>query len=121
MLAFRVEIKRARLREKLKALPEDMRKSYKKSLREAVMAVRRDARELVPERTKELRRSIRFKVAKDGLSAIVRPTAYYGGFVEHGTESMEAQPYMRPAAEAERKRFPGRISADLRAALKEYR
>lgn len=121
LLQFTIEIKRAKLREQLKQLPEDMRKSYRKSLREASMAVRRDARKLVPVRTKALRKSIKFKIARDGLSAIVRPTVYYGLYVEHGTERQEAQPFMRPAAAAEKKRFAGRISADLREALKAYR
>lgn len=121
MLQFTVEVKRAKLRNKLQALPEDMRKSFRKSLRESAMAVRKDARRLVPEDTRALRKSIKFKIARDGLSAVVRPTLYYGTFVEHGTKKMQAQPFMRPAAELERPRFPGRISADLRVALKKYR
>lgn len=113
--------KRAKLREALKELPEDLRKAVKKALRESAMAVRKDARARVPERTKALRKSISFKVHKDGLSAIVRPTKHYGLFVEHGTKRQEAQPYMKPAAEAERKRFAKRFSAEVHAALKAYR
>jgi HK97 gp10 family phage protein len=113
--------KAQKLRAALKQLPEDMRKGVKKALRESAMAVRKDARKRVAVRTKALRKSISFKVAKDGLSAKVFPKKHYGTWVEHGREGQEAQPFMRPAAEAERPRFPKRISKDVHDALKAYR
>lgn len=121
-IKYTLEVARAKkLRAALEQLPEDMRKGVRKALRESSMAVRKEARKYVPERTKALRKSIKFKVSKDGLSSVVRPTLYYGTFVEHGTKRQEAQPFMRPAAEAERPRFPKRISKDVHDALKAYR
>lgn len=121
-IKYTIEVARKKkLRAALESLPDDMRKGVRKAVRESALSVRKDARRTVAVLTKALRKSIKFKVAKDGLSATVMPTEYYGTFVEHGTESMEAQPFMRPAAEAERPRFPKRISKDVHDALKAYR
>jgi HK97 gp10 family phage protein len=122
VIKYRLQVaKQRKLRAALQQLPDDMRKGVKKSVRGAAMAVRKDARKFVPERTKALRKSIGFKVAKDGLSARVFPKMRYSAWVEHGTEAQAAQPYMRPAAEAERPRFAKRMSQDVHDALKAYR
>lgn len=63
-----------------------------------------------PHDTGTLRRSIMLNIKDGGLTADVRATAHYAGYVELGTRFMAAQPYMRPAFNGVKKQF----EADLR-------
>lgn len=60
--------------------------------------VEAQAKTRAPVDTGYLRSSISADIR--GLTAIVGPTAHYGGYVERGTSRMAAQPYMAPAADA---------------------
>lgn len=46
----------------------------------------------------------------DGLRAEIKPEAEYAGYVEFGTYKMAAQPFMRPAADANEANFAALIS-----------
>jgi HK97 gp10 family phage protein len=106
-----------KLKRQLKELPEELRTGIRKAVRSSAAAVRADARKRVRVDTGDLRRSIRYKTDRDGLGAVVKVHEYYGHFIEFGTSSIPAEPFLRPAAEAERKQFPSRISDDVRKAL----
>ena len=69
-----------------------------------------DARHAAPRRTGELRAGIHSEHA--GLSGTVKSTARHSTFVEHGTYKDAAQPFMHPAAERARKRFP-QVARDI--------
>lgn len=60
-------------------------------------AVLSDARRLVPVDTGDLQRSLHRELAPGGLSARIGSDIGYAAYVEHGTENMDAQPYLRPA------------------------
>ncbi|HEV8639450.1 MAG TPA: HK97-gp10 family putative phage morphogenesis protein [Chloroflexota bacterium] len=70
----------------------------------AALGIEADAKRRVPVRTGALRRSIH-TVMTTPLSATVGPSAEYGAYVEFGTRSMPARPYLIPAAEAARGPF----------------
>jgi HK97 gp10 family phage protein len=106
-----------KLKRELKELPDELRKGIRKAVRSSASAIRTGARKRVPVDSGDLKKSIRFKTDRDGLGAVVKVHEYYGHFIEFGTSSIPAHPFLRPAAEAERKAFPTRISDDVRKAL----
>lgn len=55
--------------------------------------------------TGNLKRSIGLEISPNGLKATVEPKAEYAAYVELGTRKMEAQPYLRPAFEEQKKQF----------------
>lgn len=60
--------------------------------------IERDAKAIVPVDTGNLKNSItRTTATVTDLSGEVGPTAFYGGYVNWGTEFMDPQPYMDPA------------------------
>lgn len=79
---------------------------------DAAHALRDDAKRTVPVDTGKLRDGIgaRVKGLKAEVAVFDRDT-YYGQWVEHGTSSRPAQPFMLPAAERERSRFVKRLIA----------
>jgi len=80
--------------------------------------VRDDARLRAPRgKTGDLRRGIRGEPVE--LVGEVKSTVRYAAFVEHGTYRNEAQPYMRPAADKARRRFPDVARDVIRRALGE--
>lgn len=72
------------------------------------------AKQIVPVKTGNLRRSIHSVFENGGLRGIVGPSVLYGKFVEFGTRRMAARPYMRPAAEAVLPRFADAVARALR-------
>lgn len=74
--------------------------------RAAVMKVARgikaSARRIVPVLTGDLRDSIEATSVGYGREAEVTVGMYYGGYVEHGTRFMAAQPFLGPAVEEHR-------------------
>lgn len=52
-----------------------------------------------------LKRSIELDITDGGLTAEVEPTADYAAYVEYGTRFMEAQPYLKPAYDEQKKKF----------------
>lgn len=73
-------------------------------VRAVANAIRRDARNLAPKRTGRLRRGIAVERVYDrrtrSVSYIVgwSKSAFYGRFVEFGTEKMSPRPHLTPAA-----------------------
>lgn len=51
------------------------------------------------------KRSITEKVENGGMSVTVGPTTEYAPYLEYGTRFMEAQPFVRPAFEEQRRKF----------------
>lgn len=53
----------------------------------------------------KLKQSIGLEITDGGLTAEVEPTADYAAYVEYGTRFMEAQPYLKPAYDEQKKKF----------------
>jgi HK97 gp10 family phage protein len=84
-------------------------------VRQEVDAIRDDAVRLAPRHTGALEEGIHAQAS--GPEGDVRSTARHSTFVEHGTYRNKAQPFMMPAANRARKRFPKRAADIIRAAL----
>lgn len=54
---------------------------------------------------------------RDGLKGSAGPRVLHAVFVEHGTSSHSAEPFVLPAAERSRRRFPNRVGAEVRKAV----
>lgn len=111
----------AELRKQLRALPRKLRDGAAAAIAEAAGAVKADARSLVRVDEGDLRDGIGVRIQGDGLSAQVGVTdndLYYGPFQEFGTSSIPPKPFMTPAAEAERRRLPGRIEKAVKGRLR---
>lgn len=67
--------------------------------------MQRKAQRNAPVDTGTLKRSIGLDVSDNGMSATVEPTAEYAPYVELGTRFMEAQPFLKPAFEEQKKQF----------------
>ena len=67
--------------------------------------MQRDMQRKVPVDTGSLKRSIGLELKDTGLTAKVTPTMEYAPYVEYGTRYMNAQPYVRPAFNAQRNVF----------------
>ncbi|MDM8212786.1 HK97 gp10 family phage protein [Enterococcus hirae] len=65
----------------------------------------RKAQRKAPVDTGFLRRSIVLQLADGGLKAISEPNADYAPYLEYGTRSMSAQPFMRPAYNEQKEVF----------------
>ena len=63
------------------------------------------AQEKAPVDTGHLKRSIGLDITDEGLTAEIEPTADYAAYVEYGTRFMNAQPYMKPADNAQKEKF----------------
>lgn len=73
-----------------------------RALRKAVTDIQARAQVNAPVDTGYLRSSISSEVQSTGgtIRGEVGPTANYGGYVENGTSTQRAQPYLRPATDA---------------------
>lgn len=103
----------------LKALQKKLRKNVAMMEVKAVVKsntadMDRKAQRKVPVDTGFLKRSITLTLASGGLTGIVEPYAEYAAYVEYGTRFMSAQPYMRPAYNAQKVKF----LADLNKLMK---
>ena len=58
-----------------------------------------------PVDTGTLKRSIGIDISDGGMTATVEPTAEYAPYVELGTRFMEAQPFLKPAFEEQKKQL----------------
>lgn len=108
---FRVEV----LRNDLKRLPSRVRSEVADEVEAATAKVERDAERRVPVDSGDLKRSIRRRIEDGGLTGVVEASEFYGRFQEYGTRHHAAQPFMRPAAEAEKRPFRARVRAILKA------
>lgn len=55
--------------------------------------------------TGETKRSVGLEITDGGFTAESGPTTEYSQYVEFGTRFMDAQPFVRPALEAQTKKF----------------
>lgn len=107
-----------KLRAQLANLGRQARDACAEVVEEWADDVQNTAEQLVPVDTHYLQTQIEDRVDTRALGAEVGiwdDEAYYARFVEHGTSSMEAQPFLLPAFEQHRN-----IRPSLRAALDRY-
>lgn len=83
------------------------------AVRKAAMEVERDAEINCPVDTGTLRGSISAE-EKDPLHFEVGTNVEYAAHVEFGTSKMAAQPYLEPAAETARAKYPDIVKAGVR-------
>jgi HK97 gp10 family phage protein len=106
------------LERKLARLPGLVRSAGARAVRGETDEARDDARRGAPVKTGTLRDSIQAEYDEKKIKGRVVATARYAKFVEHGTDDTAAQPFMQPAAEVARRRFPKRVRAEIAAELK---
>jgi HK97 gp10 family phage protein len=92
-----------------------LRPAVRTIVQETILAIETTAKIKVPVDTGALRASILSDMTGD-TSGEVATNIEYSVYVEYGTVKMGAQPYMTPAAEAERRHFMRKLS-DLEARL----
>lgn len=108
-----------KLQAKLSLVAMQARKAAEAAIVAEVDTVRDDARDGAPVDTGELRDGIIGRA--EGLAGQVRTSSRHATFVEHGTFKDPAQPYMAPAAERSRRRFPAKAGALIKAAVEGIR
>lgn len=108
----------AALQRKWNALPGKMENMAAEAVTASARRAAEIARELVPVDSGELRSGIS-AAPEDRLSAVVSSAAGHAAMVEYGTSKMAAQPYMQPAAEAERTAFFREAAVEFRRLAKE--
>lgn len=67
--------------------------------------MQKKAQRNAPVDTGNLKNNIGLEISDGGMAATVEPTAEYAPYVELGTRFMEAQPYLKPAFEEQKKQF----------------
>lgn len=67
--------------------------------------MQKKAQRNAPVDTENLKNSIGLEISDGGMTATVEPTAEYAPYVELGTRFMEAQPFLKPAFEEQKKQF----------------
>lgn len=72
------------------------------AIEKSMKAVERGAERRVPVRTSELKKHITTSFDPRTMKASIMANEFYAHFSEFGTKTEAAQPYMRPAYEAER-------------------
>lgn len=106
-----------RLRRELGDLDDEIRDAALKAIEEGARAVQDEARDQIRVRTGAARAGLKVFERESDLFADVGwrdPDLYYVKFLEFGTSSITADPVLTRAAEAERRRFPGRVSDEVR-------
>lgn len=102
-------------------LKGNVRKGTLNAVLESARAVEAEMLKRVPVKTGHLKSVINSRSDKRRISANVGPRsfrkAHYGYWQEFGTSKMKAQPFARPAADKERKKFPNRLRKALRKTL----
>jgi HK97 gp10 family phage protein len=110
-----------RLRAQLQDLGEDIITALQKAVQESAEAVKADTQRDVAKDSGNLHDKVDIKYKDDGLTAVVgwhNDTEYYARFLEYGTRRTPARPALRPALEAERKRYKGRLTEEVRRVLR---
>jgi HK97 gp10 family phage protein len=105
------------LRRELGDLDDEIHAAALKAVEESARAVQSEARDQIRVRTGRARRELKVRVRAADLFADVGwsdPDVYYVKFLEYGTSSITADPVLTRAAEAERRRFPGRVTQEVR-------
>lgn len=111
----------ARLRGRLEDLPGEIRAALAEGVKASAEAVRDDVERTVARDSGNLAEKVGIRYREEGLVADVGwfdPEDHYAVFVEYGTRSQPAQPSLHPALEAERPRYRGRLSDEVRQVLR---
>ena len=115
----------AKLQSRFDEIAEDMAKELDDVMREGAEVVADLAKQLVPRDTGELRDSIKvepwdepgyYTVVADAKAAVVRGRnrgAYYGPFVEFGSNDNPPQPFMGPALLAHQEQIMAEVRKKL--------
>lgn len=115
-----------RVRRRLDDLPGEIEAALVNAVQESAEAVRDEVRRTVPvdasgRDSHHLKDSVDIRYKADGLAADVGwfgQADSYATYVEYGTRSRPAQPSLRPAFEAARRRYLARVSDEVREALR---
>ena len=91
------------LQKKLKANAtlDDVKRVVRKNGADMQSRAQRNA----PVDTGTLKRSLGLEITNSGMAAEVEPTAEYAPYVEYGTRFMDAQPFVKPAYNAQKEQF----------------
>jgi len=95
----------ARLTAKLNALDGALPDAEEAKMRQALLRIERDAKQIVPVDTGDLRASIESRVIRNAegeVVGVIGSNVKYAPFIEFGTSKMGAQPFLRPAVEKNR-------------------
>ena len=85
----------------LRRLEKDIRKAAKPAIARSAKRLERSIRSAAPVDKRDLRRSIKSSVSRDGLSATVRASARHALPVEAGTRHRPATPFFYSTANAQ--------------------
>ena len=107
-----------KLKAKLALMPRVVRSAGGRAVKEETYETRDDMKRTAPYKTGTLRESIQAEYDDKLLRGRAVATARYATFVENGTDDTKAQPFVQPAAERARRRFPKRVRAEVAAELK---
>ncbi len=106
----------------LQSLNEDIEAAARKAAMRAAFEIESEAVSRVPVDTGRLKGSIGTNEAGNiiEVGAGVREGSEieYAHFVEFGTRNMAAQPYLQPAVEAVRAKYPDMVIEDVRAEMR---
>lgn len=82
----------------ISSVTEEVLDETRDLVKETAYNIETDAKFLAPVDTGRLRSSITTDIEKDGLAAEIGTNVEYAEWVEDGTSTQMAQPYMKPAA-----------------------
>ena len=99
------------VRANLNKLAGDIEKAMEKGLRDTIVEIANGAIHGSPVLTGNNRRSIKYEAK--GLTASTFSTSGYGGYLETGTAKMGAQPYFKPALDANLPRLGDNIKRHI--------
>lgn len=117
-MSIRIKIRNARaVRRALDDLAGQGKAAAKATLLDWSKGTQKDAREFAPKDTGALERSITARTNAGTLTASVRTNLHYAQFVEFGTSSMKAQPFMYPAVGPNNRKVKGWLTAHIREEL----
>lgn len=108
-----------KLKAQLDKLPAAVIAGAQRATHDEVEETADDMRRNAPVRTGELRDGIQAEHDEDGLGGNAVSTARHSTFVEHGTSSTPEQPFVLPAAEASRQRYPDRMRREVGSSIQE--
>lgn len=111
-----------RLRERIEALPDDVKDALRRAVREAAESVQADTRQAVRHDSGDLSTGVKVRYTTNQLAAQVGwrrgdLAAQYAAHHEFGTSSIPANPALTSAAEAERRRLVRRVTELVRREL----
>ncbi|THA78412.1 hypothetical protein E6R60_05880 [Streptomyces sp. A0642] len=121
-MAMTVEIQGlARLRQQLEDVDQEVLAAIKRAVKESAEAVTADTKRDVPKASGNLAEKVEPRYQDDGFTATVgwhEDEEYYARYLEAGTRRRPARPSLGPALEAERGRYRGRLTEEVRRALR---